>query len=161
MADSPELQEVAPGDALRGSEDALRPDPRNESPVVFDESGIRRCTVADQYESIRGSEFNAAVPHSIRVHFETAKNLYLYSWFVYRFYPVAEQQALTSLEFALRERLLQAGESGKGKRRIRGLAAQLQRARALGFIRNEGLKIRERLAMRRARERYDFETVRK
>lgn len=159
MADSPGLLEVAPGDALRRSEEALQPDPRSELSVVFDESGIRKSTLADQYESIRGFELNAAVPHSIRVHFETAKNLYLYSWFVYRFYPVAEQQALTSLEFALRERLSQAGEVGKGNRRPRGLADRMQRARELGLIRNEDLKIRERLAMRRARARYEFETL--
>jgi len=159
MADNSELQEVAPGDALRGSEEALRPDPRNETSAVFDGEGIRQATLADQHESIRGFELNAVVPHAIRVHFETAKNLYLYSWFVYRFYPIAEQQALTSLEFALRERLLLAGEAGKGKRKIRGLAARLQRARELGLIRNEGLQIRERLAMGRARARYEFETL--
>lgn len=93
------------------------------------------------------------------MHFETAKNLYLYSWFVYRFYPVAEQQALTSLEFALRERLPPLEDTPKGKPRTEGLALRLQRARKLGFIRNEGLKIRERLARRSARARYEFETM--
>jgi len=153
------FEEVAPGDTLRGWEEALRPDPRNESSVVFDESGIRKSTLADQYECIRGFELNPAVPHSIKVHFETARNLYLYSWFVYRFYPVAEQQALTSLEFALRKRLPPLEDTAKGKPQFEGLALRLRRARELGLITNEGLKIRERLAMRSARARYDLEAL--
>ena len=159
MADNPEQQEVAPYDALRSPDDATQADARSEGFAVIDATGIRTVTLADRYEDIRSFELNPAVPHSVRVHFETAKNLYLYSWFVYRFYPVAEQQALTSLEFALRERLLQDIEAGKGKRKIRGLAARLQLARELGLIRNEGLKIRERLAMRSTRARHEFETL--
>lgn len=159
MVDSREQPDIARCDALRNSEQATAADARCETFAVIDAAGIRKYTLADRYEAVRSFVLNSAVPHSIRLHFETAKNLYLYGWFVYRFHPIAEQQALTSLEFALRERLLQAGEAGKGKRKIRGLAARLQRARELDLIRNEGLQIRERLAMRRAQARYEFETL--
>lgn len=159
MADNPEYQEVAPCDALRNPGQATQADSRSEGFAVIDAAGIRAITLADRYEDIRSFELNPAVPHSIRVHFETAKNLYLYSWFVYRFFPVAEQQALTSLEFALRERLPPLEDTAKGKPKFEGLAFRLQRARELGLIRNEGLKIRERLAMRSARARYEFETM--
>jgi len=46
---------------------------------------------------------NDTVPEKIREHFETTKNLLLYSWFVYRFIPVAEFHAATTLEYALKE----------------------------------------------------------
>lgn len=158
MTDNLEQREVAPCDALRNPEQATQADTRSEGFALIDATGIRPVALADRYEDIRGFELNLAVPHSIRVHFETAKNLYLYSWFVYRFFPVAEQQALTSLEFALRERLPPLEDTPEGKPRREGLALRLQRARKLGFIRNEGLQIREHMAMRRARERYHFET---
>lgn len=158
MADNTEHEEVASCDALRNSEQATHADTRSEGFALIDATGIRPVTLADRYEDIQSFELNSAVPHSIRVHFETAKNLYLYSWFVYRFFPVAEQQALASLEFALRERLPPLEDTAKGKPQFEGLALRLRRARDLGLIRNEGLQIRERTAMRRARERYDFET---
>lgn len=159
MAAKPEYQEVAPSDALRSPVQATQADIRSEGFVLIDAKGIRPITLADRYEDIQSFELNLAVPHSIRVHFETAKNLYLYSWFVYRFFPVAEQQALASLEFALRERLPPLEGTAKGKPQFEGLALRLRRARELGFITNEGLKVRERLAMRSARARYEFETL--
>src|SRR5437870_1407928 len=56
-----------------------------------------------------------AVPHDVCVHWDTARNLWLHAWFVYRFYPVAEMHAYSTLEMALRLRL---GAEGK---RLRGL----------------------------------------
>lgn len=47
---------------------------------------------------------NKSVPQKVKVHFETAKNVSLYSWYVYRFHQVAEMTAYTALEMALREK---------------------------------------------------------
>jgi hypothetical protein len=44
------------------------------------------------------------VPPNVRQLFETAKNVSLYSWFVYRFHQVAELVAFSALELALKER---------------------------------------------------------
>jgi hypothetical protein len=159
LADKPDYQKVAPCDALRTPEHATQADTRSEGIALVDAKGIRPVTLADRYEDIQSFELNLAVPHSIRVHFETAKNVYLYSWFVYRFFPVAEQQALTSLEFALRERLPPPANTRKGKPKREGLSDRLTRARDLGLIRNESLQIRGRMAMRIARERFKFEAL--
>jgi hypothetical protein len=105
VADSQLDQELECCDALRDPKQATDPDARSEAFAVLDPEGIRKATLADSHGAIRDFVLNPAVPNSIMVHFETAKNLYLYAWFVYRFYPVAEQQALTALEFALREKL--------------------------------------------------------
>jgi len=97
------------------------------------------------------------------VHFETAKNLYLYAWFVYRFFPVAEKHALASLEFALRLRL--AGlfplEFGTNARRVVGMRKLLERARKANLISNAGLRATQRWALFRARERASLEATRK
>ncbi len=98
------------------------------------------------------------VPESVKVHFETAKNLYAYAWFVYRFYAVAEQQALTSLEFALRERLDgQVAQSlSKRRRRPGGLSNWLNEALALGVISNARLSKRTEWALDRAKSRAEL-----
>jgi hypothetical protein len=53
-------------------------------------------TLAERYADVSQFELIQSVPLNVRVHFETAKNLYLYAWFVYRFYPVAEQRTCNS-----------------------------------------------------------------
>jgi len=72
---------------------------------------------------------NDTVPEKIREHFETTKNLLLYSWFVYRFIPVAEFHAATTLEYALKERT-----DGK----IKGLYRLIDHAVSKGWVKNEG-----------------------
>jgi hypothetical protein len=68
---------VALADALREPNIVLKADPRTNAAE----------TLADRQQRIGQFLLAEAVPHAIRVHFETAKNLYLYAWFVYRFYP--------------------------------------------------------------------------
>ncbi|HIC7214457.1 hypothetical protein [Burkholderia stabilis] len=101
------------------------------------------------------------VPRSVRVHFETAKNLYVYAWFVYRFYPVAEQQALTSLEFALRERLGvdMAQSSREEAQRTRGLKNLLEDARKRELVSNARFSWIEERALQRARQRAEFQQI--
>ena len=91
-------------DFLKTPQNAFDPDLRTKYLVLQDKlsSHIRQVTLADQNELISTFTLNRNVPEEVTIHFETAKNLYLYSWFVFRFYPVAEQQALTTLEYALR-----------------------------------------------------------
>ena len=116
-----------------------------------------------QHELVAAFELSAAVPLDIRVHFETAKNLYLYAWFVYRFYPVAEQQALVTLEFGLRERLamLYPDRYGPNSEWIPGLSKMFESARKDGLISNAGMRATERWAMRRARDRVSDEATRR
>jgi len=98
-----------PIDTLRPLEKLCEPDERARFLVRIDSrtGRSRPATAADQHGAVIDYRLNSTVPEEVVVHFETAKNLYLYAWFVFRFYPVAEQQALASLEFALRERLIE------------------------------------------------------
>ncbi|MDP2142654.1 MAG: hypothetical protein Q8J80_00840 [Gallionella sp.] len=114
----------------------------------------------DQYETIACFMLNKNVPVDVATHFETARNLYLYAWFVYRFYPVAEQQALSCLEFALRERFPDyvASEMKNHKRGFEpGLRKLLGHAIKEGFVKNENFSVREHWARKRAVSRYEHQ----
>lgn len=97
---------LSPADQLRSADGALLPDARSVSTVALRADGsTSMVSLAERHADVAQFDLLPTVPEDIRIHFDTAKNLYLYAWFVYRFYPVAEQQALITLEFALRERL--------------------------------------------------------
>ena len=117
----------------------------------------------ERYAAVSGFVLTLNVPLDIRVHFETAKNLYLYAWFVYRFYPVAEQQALATLEFALRERLalLFPDRFGSSTKQGSSLSRLLKSARKEKLVSNSGLRCTERSAHQRAHDRVSMELMRK
>lgn len=147
---------LSPSDQLRNATTALEPDTRALTTVAIRADGsASMATLSEQHADISGFELTQAVPLDIRVHFETAKNLYLYAWFVYRFYPVAEQQALATLEFGLRARLAMSYPDlyGPNSRWIPGLSKMLETVRKDGLISNPGMRATERCAMRRARDR--------
>ncbi|EKO3386830.1 hypothetical protein OMA36_003123 [Vibrio fluvialis] len=83
------------------------PDSRQGCFQIFDmEMGnFRDKELADIHLRLSEIQLNPNVPEKIKDHFTTSKHLSLYSWFVYRFIPVAEFHAITSLEFALKEKL--------------------------------------------------------
>ena len=71
---------------------------------VYDESegNFRKKEIEDLHARLNEITFHALVPDAIKNHFITTKHLLLYSWFVYRFIPVAEFHAMSSLEYALK-----------------------------------------------------------
>ncbi|MCF8078613.1 MAG: hypothetical protein K9K88_04950 [Desulfobacterales bacterium] len=102
---------------LKSLSGIFEPDIRSTAWFISEpESGKqRKIAIEDHHKWISEIALVKSVPEKIRDHFETAKNLLLYSWFVYRFAPVAERHALTSLEFALKEYF---GESKGGLNRL-------------------------------------------
>lgn len=120
---------------LRAPKDVCEPDPRQEAFVRVDESGVRARTLHHHYSAIAELTLRESVPMDVRVHFETSRNLLLYSWFVYRFIAVAELHAYASVEFASRTKYGKKDES---------LKKLLQRAVADGLIRDEGFKVHQR-----------------
>lgn len=88
-------------DQLRTPETVCQPDPRSPRDDFFSGEPL---TVAYQYEAVSKFVLRDSVPEDIRIQFETTKNLYLYAWYVYRFYPVVDLHAYSCLELALRER---------------------------------------------------------
>ena len=127
-------------DYLRTPDTVCKPDVRSPKALFLDEQPL---TVEYQYNAVADICLHQGVPEDIRVQFETTKNLYLYAWFVYRFYPVAEHHAYACLELALRERfepeMLAAGEKkrefGPGLKRLLSYAAKK------GYLKNENFSV--------------------
>lgn len=124
-------------EALRDPVSAMAPDPRTG---MF--AGQVPLSLAAHHADIARVQLSPAVPESIAIQFETARNLYLYAWHVYRFYMVAATQALTTLEFGLRERLpSQLPEPYQRARQKQPmLAGMLGYAIDQGLVRNEGFR---------------------
>lgn len=91
---------------LKRLEDICRPDERYLNCVDIDHStgAVTTTTIEFIYTLVEEIELGAGVPDEVRSHFEIAKNLAVYSWFVYSFNVVAGMQAFASLEMAVREK---------------------------------------------------------
>jgi hypothetical protein len=141
--------------------DALdRADPRSDNQALVDVFKPGASALHEHHSAVEKLGLNKAVPESVVVQFETAKNLYLYSWFVYRFFPVAEHHALTCLELGLRSRF--AGQVPKkfwNKPRDPTLRPLLAFAIASGAIKNESLRGWQNEVYSRARDRYSRERL--
>lgn len=114
-----------------------------------------------QHAEVAGLELSPQVPERIRIAFDTARNLYLYAWHVYRFYPAAEMQALSALEAGLKLALParlppQYQKPHQPKPMLRGL---LGFAVAQGLVRNEGFRRWHQRADERARQRQRMEQL--
>ena len=139
------MNNIHPADELRNPQNACLPDPRlkNDAPDMH-----------ARWRAISALNFNADVPEAVVQHFETAKNVFLYAWFVYRFHMVAEQYVLSTLEFALRERILQENSNKLKKHIGSGLKKMLVIAREQAWISNKRFEPGFELAQRNAMDRY-------
>ncbi|MGI5308199.1 hypothetical protein [Rheinheimera sp. WS51] len=84
-------------DPLKSLNEICSPDPRQKN---FSGS------LSDRHSILSEINLHVGVPVDVRQLFETAKNLCLYTWFVYRFHQVAELQAYVTLEMALKTKFI-------------------------------------------------------
>lgn len=91
-------------DFLRSPKIIFDPDPRSSGFEVLGERGFRSKTLQDQHDAVAEIALHGGVPHEVVVKLETAKNLSLFSWFVYRFHSAARSHAYECLELALKMR---------------------------------------------------------
>lgn len=80
--------------------------------------------LAERYAAIEAITLLDSVPDMVREHFDTAKNLLLYAWFVYRFIPVAELHAYSTVEMALKERAERESLNIKNLKKLLEVAIQ-------------------------------------
>jgi len=154
---------VHQADSLRNLGEIHSPDERCSAHSRYDEAGLRANTLDDHYTDIAQFQLSDTVPIDVAVLYETAKNLYLYSWHVYRFYSVAEHQVLACLEMGLRVRFpggLPIGYPFKKHPNLRPTLAPLLRyAIDQELIRNEGFSRWHNLVQQRARNRAMHEQI--
>src|SRR5438874_1938288 len=91
-------------------------DARHQCSVVLDDGmgNFRPLSLKDVYDVAERINVHNGVPDMIRTHFQTARNLYVYSWFYYPFNVAAQLHGFLSAEFALK---VKSGERG-GFRRL-------------------------------------------
>lgn len=120
-------------------ESIMEPDSRSTVWVKINErTGEQEpITLRDHYERAQSIVIHDSVSEKVYHHLLGAKHLLLYSWYVYRFLPIAYSQALSSVEFALKEKAkLENCDFGSK----RGFKALFKVAINEGWIRNEDLK---------------------
>lgn len=81
---------------LKHLEEVCQADLRYQNRVDLDHmtGRISETTIESLYRLIEPIQLTENVPEEVRSHFEIARNLALYSWFVYSFNVVAAMQAL-------------------------------------------------------------------
>jgi len=91
---------------IKSLADVVIADPRSSLwEMVNRQTGKRRSiTLEDHHGRFSRVRVNEDVPEEVQNGIAIASNLYIYSWFVYSFGPVAELQCLATLELALRHR---------------------------------------------------------
>jgi len=149
-------------ETLRPPEYVCEADPRSTMFVRVDriDGTSRVIELADHHEQISAYRLHGGVPQEIMLQFETARNVYLYAWFVYRFYPVAEHQSLACLELALRERLKEEIRTGKIKGKRPTLRPLLKYAVDHGLVKNEGFSTWQNRGEINSRHRVEMEKIR-
>jgi hypothetical protein len=151
-------KQLSTEDLLKNVEDICVADVRSK---------FSNTTLENRHKVIAQIKLSQSTPIPVQTHFETAKNLSLYSWFVYRFHQISELASYTTLEMALKYRYEQETENepDKKKRRLMTLNPLLKHAQEHGWIRNDGFPRRYNQAHENARtkkayhkqETWDFE----
>lgn len=124
MSNKPVLE-----DPLKPLDQVYEPDRRQQS---FD------YELKDYHAALSNINLNDSAPIKVQQLFETAKNLSLYSWFVYRFHQTSELTAYSALEMALREKYIAENPEVQPKKRPIGLHKFMQIAKSERWITNEG-----------------------
>lgn len=97
-------------DSFRPVVDLLKPDPR------FDFYGV--TSQAELHADVADLNLNATVPDDVAIQFDTARNLFVYSWYSARFIQVAQRHAYSAVEFAFKMVLGEEVQKQIGKRRL-------------------------------------------
>src|SRR6266568_5082309 len=84
---------------------------------------FQHITLREIYDEVAAIGIQAALPEEVATQFETARDLFVYTWFAFDFFVPAQLQALATLELALRHRL-----NVPPTTKDRGLAKLLRRA---------------------------------
>lgn len=136
-------------DRLKQLSEVREPDPRHRHDSI---------SLDSVHATIEVIQLHDSVPTPVTQFFETAKNLSLYSWFVYRFHPIADFVARASLEMALRAKWETVYHRPPSSRE-RNFKALLTHARDQGWIQATAFRSLAPLAKRRAEDKKLFELL--
>jgi hypothetical protein len=92
-------------ESLKEFQEICQPDVRQKCFARIDPNcpgGPSPITLKDFYDDAESIQLHEGVPEEVRNHFQTARNLIVYSWFYYPLNVTAELCAYTSVEYAVR-----------------------------------------------------------
>lgn len=118
---------------LKQLNEIFEPDLRSTMLSRLDATGHRPKTIDEHYADISAVRLGEGVPEVIRDEFDTIRNLYLYSWYVYDFTVPASLYAHSLIEKTIKEKCVRSGVSLK---RHRGLKQLLTVSIAQGWLTN-------------------------
>jgi hypothetical protein len=118
------------------------PDPRSACFAKMDPvtGKTELMTLEDQYAVAENYRLHDGVPEDIRSYMATVVTVWLFGWFHYPFYTLAQFLSTTAVEMALKKRL----SEGAGRRR-KGLRALLEEAKTAGLLCDEGFRSLKRV----------------
>jgi hypothetical protein len=125
---------------LKSSATLLDADPRFRDLISHNAATgeIRPMRIDDLRELVHPIELSQNVPATIREQFDIARNAFVYSWFVYEFATLAEQQCYFVLEMALRDRIAPAPPNTS---KSPGLGKLLKAATEQGFLQRKDFEM--------------------
>jgi hypothetical protein len=113
-------------------------DPRLRDMVIVAACGHKRpLQMSDLHSLVAPISLSADVPDEIRHEFDTARNAFVYSWYVYEFATLAEIRCFAALELALRRRL----DPSPANTKSLGLSRLLKTATENGLLRREDVEM--------------------
>lgn len=115
----------------------------------------------DNHRHLASMTLHEGVPLNVRQLFETAKNVSLYSWYVYRFHQVAEMVGFQALEFALRLKAESYGLKKAPRNRRWTLGSLLAHAKENQWLATSAYPYYRKIAFRRAQQNVVFELSKK
>lgn len=89
---------------LKQLNEIFDPDPRSTSFVRYDATGRHPKAIEDHHKDIAAIRLSEGVPAAIRDEFDTIRNLYLHSWYVYDFTVAASQYGYALIEKTIKEK---------------------------------------------------------
>ena len=133
--------------------------PLSDLPVMREANASFGLTVENHHQLLSEINIRSEAPLGVKQLFETAKNLSLYSWFVYHFHQVSEMVSFSAMEMAMRERYLEENppeeleNDSKKKPRPPTLGKLLNYAKTNQWISNENLSFSRDWAYRNAQDK--------
>jgi hypothetical protein len=132
---------------LKPRDEVLLPDVRYRNRINLDHSTdkVEEMTIDTIYDELETVRLSYTAPDAVRSHFEIARNLIVYSWFVYSFNVVAAMQAFASLEMALRD-ITGEEETAfknlldkvfKGRKLVSAFGPPIELSKAISKLRND------------------------
>ncbi len=138
---------------LKDLDKLTEPDPRHDVFVVLErpsqegtpELRTRQLTEADQHKNMAALELSDSVPETVRSAFAVTRNLWLYGWFCWPFYTLADFHAILCLDLALAVRIAREEGRTDPPSWTPPLQKMLDRAIRSNWITDEGIAHAKRL----------------